>query len=147
MPVAALRLRQKSMLDRSKIYPSTPEIPVVFSNAAAPGTGGLFVFIAPRSCKVVKVDYVADTNGAGSSKVYIRKHGAAVAGAANAAVTTGIVDLISGGIAADSTVRIPTHPTLVTTAGYTTLAEGDKLALIPPASWIGCVVVWIGMLD
>jgi len=147
MPIQALRLRQKSMLNRSKIFPSTPEVPVVFSNAAAPGTGGLFIFIAPRRSKVTKVDFVSDVDGAGSSKVYIRKHNAAVAGAANAAVTTGIVDLISGGIAADSTVRIPTHPTLVTTAGYTTMATGDKLALIPPANWIGCVVVWIAMLD
>jgi hypothetical protein len=136
------------MLNRSKIYPSTPEIPVVATYAAAPGTGGAFIFTAPRACKVVRVDYVADTNGAGSSKVYLRKHVAGQTAAANAAVSsTNIVDLVSGGIAADSTVRVPTNPTLVTTSGYTTLAEGAKLALVPPANWIGCVVVWIAMLD
>lgn len=132
--------RAKSLFERDSIGPMSPDFTVQASYAAAPGTGGAFIFIAPRACRVVGLRYVADTNGAGSSKVYLRRHKAGQTAAANAATSgANIVDVVTGGIAADSTARAVTSPAV--NADNADLAAGDKLALVPPANWIGAVTV------
>lgn len=148
MPTQALRLRLKSYLANGKIFPAEPLFLLGASYSTAPGAVGRFLFVAPRPCKVVRVDYVADVNGAGASVISLRKHVAGQTAAANAAVSsTNIVDLISGGIPADSTVRVPVaNIALVTTTGYVNLAAGDKLALVTPATWVGAVTTWLAWI-
>ena len=62
------------------------------------------------------------------------------------AATSGsdIVDLVSGGIAADSTVRAVTTPTIV--SADASLAAGDKLAIVTPATWKGSVTILMSWL-
>ena len=140
-----LRGRQRSRISPSVVGFSSPErmIDIIFT--AAPGAVGAFVFVAPRACKITRVDYVADVNGAGASKVFLRKHVAGQTAAANAATSgSNIVDVVPSGIAADSTVRVPTNPAL--TAANTTMAAGDKLALVTPATWVGSIMIYWVML-
>lgn len=112
-----------------------------WSSPVAPGALGQFIFVAPRACRIVRIDYVADTNGAASSKIFLRNHAAGQSAAANAATSgTAIVDVVTGGIAADSTVRVPTSPAVVTAARD--MAALAKLALVTPATWIGVVTVY-----
>ena len=136
-----VKQRAKSVVDAS-IGQVAPDHVVHCLHSSAPGAAGKFVFVAPRGCRVVGIQYVADTNGAGSSKIYVRKHVAGQTAAANAATSgSNIVDLVSGGIAADSTVRAPTSPTVV--EADASLAAGDKLALVTPATWIGYVGIYL----
>lgn len=139
-----VKQRAKSLFETDQVGQLAPDFMVTASYAAAPGTGGAFIFTAPRACRIVGIRYVADTNGAGSSKVYLRHHVAGQTAAANAATSgSNIVNVVSGGIAADSTVRVPTSPAVV--AGTENMEAGAKLALVAPANWIGCVnvlLVW-----
>jgi hypothetical protein len=143
MPIQALKLRLKSILTNGKIYPISPEWMIRQTNAVA-FTGGTFPFTAPRPCKLVRVDYVADVNGAGASVIALNKHVAGQTAAANAALSgTNIVRLVTNDIPADSTVRVPVlNRPLVTTAGVTVFAAGDKLAMVTPATWVGTVTCW-----
>src|SRR5690606_21676711 len=76
--------RAKSFFEAGRVGPMSPDFVVQVSFAAAPGAAGTFVFTAPRACRVVGLRYVANTNGAGSSKIYLRKHVAGQTAAANA---------------------------------------------------------------
>jgi hypothetical protein len=147
MPTQALRLRIKSILSNGKIYPITPEFHLRDANSAAPGVAGKFLFVAPRPCKLVRIDYVADTAGAGASVIALRKHVAGQTAAANAATSgTNIVQLVTGDIPADATVRVPvtwpsTGKTFVTANQL--FATGDKMAMVTPATWIGTLTIWL----
>lgn len=137
--------RAKSLFEQTKLGPLSPDFVVQKTFDAAPGAVGTFCFVAPRACRVVGLRYVADINGAGSSKVYLRKHVAGQTAAANAATSgSDIVDLVSGGIAADSTVRAVTTPTVV--SANASLAAGDKLAIVTPATWKGSVTILMSWL-
>ena len=133
--------RTRSRLSNSIVGFATPETIVPFTPSAAPGAVGTWVFPAPRACKLVRISYVADVNGAGASKVFVRKHVAGQTAAASAATSgSNIVDVVSGGIAADSTVRAPVQ---VTTLQNNTLAAGDKLAVVTPATWLGSLLLYV----
>jgi hypothetical protein len=141
MPTQALRLRIKSILNNGKIYPVSPEWTIRQTNIAT-FTGGTFPFVAPRPCKLTRVDYVADVNGAGSSVVSLNKH---LSGQTLAASTvsngTTVLQLVTNNIPADSTVRTPVLNRPLVTAN-TVFATGDKLAMITPATWLGTVTCW-----
>lgn len=140
-----IRGRNRSRIDPTVVGFQSPERIITLAYGAAPGAVGVFAFTAPRACKLTRIDYVADVNGAGASKIFVRKHVAGQVAAANAAVSgANIVDLVTGGIAADSTVRVPTTPALV--AASTTMAAGDKLAVVFPATWVGAISLWVVLL-
>lgn len=137
--------RAKSLFETTKLGPLSPDFNVQANYSTAPGAVGGFIFVAPRACRVVGLRYVSDVNGAGSSKVYLRKHVAGQTAAANAATSgANIVDLVSGGIAADSTARAVTSPAVV--SANANLAAGDKLAIVTPATWVGSVTVLMAWL-
>src|SRR5215207_5276632 len=94
----ALRLRHKSRLDPDLIGYGSPELIMGrHVSPAAPGAVGQFLFVAPRACRITRIDYVADVNGAGASKVFLRNHAAGQTAAANAATsTTVITDVVTG---------------------------------------------------
>lgn len=146
MPDQALSLRLKSRLNAALIARATPEFPVIASYSTAPGAVGRFLFTAPKPCKLVRVDYVADVNGAGASVIALRKHVAGQTAAANAAVSgANIVALVTGDIPADSTVRVPVL-NLGLVAANQVFAAGAKLSIITPATWVGnvtCYFVWL----
>lgn len=148
MPAQAFRQRLFSRINAALVGWASPEFTIPASYSTAPGAVGRFLFVAPAPCKLVRVDSVADVNGAGASVIALRKHVAGQTAAANAAVSsTNIVALVASDIPADSTVRVPVlaRP-LVTTAGYTTFAAGDKLAIVTPATWVGnvtCYLIWL----
>jgi hypothetical protein len=138
-----LKLRHKSKLTSAEPVGRAEPLFVMgrLCSGTAPGAAGAFVFVAPGACRIARIDYVADTNGAGSSKIYVRKHVSGQTAAANAATSgTDIVDVVSGGIAADSTVRVPTNPTIDT--ANDDMVAGDKLAIVTPATWVGCATVY-----
>lgn len=141
-PVVLQRARS---LYEKKLGPLSPDFTVQVSYPTAPGAIGQFVFVAPRPCRVVGLRYVADVNGAGASKVFLRKHVAGQTAAANAATSgANIVDLVTGGIAADSTVRAVTSPAVV--SANANMAAGDKLAIVTPATWVGAVTILLAYL-
>ena len=137
-----LNLRNKSVIGNGKVGRlDAGFIMGRHASPTAPGAVGQWLFTADKPCKIVRITYVADTNGAASSKIYLRKHVAGQVAAANAATSgSNIVDVVSGGIAADSTVRAPTTPTIDT--ANDDLVAGDKLALVTPATWVGNVTVY-----
>lgn len=135
-----VKQRAKSLFEGGELGPLSPDFVVQVTYPSAPGAVGQFIFTAPRACRVVGVRYVADVNGAGASKIFLRKHVAGQTAAANAATSgSDIVDLVTGGIAADSTVRVPTSPAVA--AANADLAAGDKLAIVTPATWVGAVTL------
>ena len=135
-----VKQRAKSLFETDQVGVMSPDFTVPVIYEAAPGAVGRFVFVAPRACRIVGLRYVADINGAGSSKVYLRKHVAGQTAAANAATSgSNIVDVVSGGIAADSTVRAVTSPAV--DAANADLAAGDKLSVVTPATWLGTVTM------
>lgn len=147
MPEQIFRgLRLFSRIDNVTQGRATPEFPVVASYSTAPGAVGRFLFTAPRLCKLVRVDYVADVNGAGASVIALRKHVSGQTAAANAAVSsTNIVALVTNDIPADSTVRTPVFNLGLVKANQK-FARGDKLAIVTPATWVGNVTayfVWL----
>lgn len=146
MPTQALRLRLKSLLSSNRIYPVSPEFRVPDSYGTAPGAVGKFLFVAPRACKLTRVDYVADVNGAAASVIALRKHVSGQTAAANAATSgTNIVQLVTGDIPADSAVRVPVQNRPLVTANQL-FATGDKLAVVYPITWVGtiaCYFAWI----
>lgn len=133
-----VRIRARGKIG-TRVGAIIPEFFVPYnSNGAAPGAVGQFIFVAPRACRVVAIREVHDVAGAGASKVFLRKHVAGQTAAANAAVaTTNIQDVVTSGIAADSTARAPQSPTVVTAASANVMAAGAKLALVTPATWVG----------
>ena len=144
----AVRTRLKSRLVSGLVGYGSPEFPVEIKKQVAPGATGEFQFVAPRACRLVRIDHINSIAGAGSSKVNLRKHLANQTAAPNAAVSgTNIVELTASGLAADATVNVSQLNTaVVTTAGYTTFAAGDKLAAVYPATWAGlitCYFVWL----
>jgi hypothetical protein len=144
-----LRVRAKSRAASGKVgYISADERLTYNSNGAAGVTSWLFV--APAKCRVVSVRELHSTPGAGASKVFIRKHKAAQTAAPTAAVSgTNIVDLVTGGVAADSASNVSQISTVVTTTGdtpavaYAQMNAGDKLAVVCPGAWIGVVDVYV----
>jgi hypothetical protein len=136
----ALKLRAKSGILKGRIARVSPEFAIEFRSVADPGAVGIRLFVAPAPCRIVSGIEVHTTAGAGSSKVYLRRHLAAHVAAPNAAVsTTNIVDLVTGGVPADSTVNIPQAITFLAAAEMG-LATGDKLMLVVPATYAGCLV-------
>jgi len=137
-----LRTRLKSRLDKNLIGYASPEHILDLSHPVAPG-GAYWAWVAPRACKLVRVDQVNAIAGAGASKVFLRKHLAAQTAAPNAATSgTAIVDLVTNGLAADATVQVPVLNVAVVAANAT-FAAGDKLALFAPATWAGLVVLYL----
>jgi hypothetical protein len=137
--------RAKSLFETSKLGPLSPDFTIEASYSAAPGAVGRFLFVAPRPCRVVGVRYVSDVNGAADSKVFLRKHVAGQTAAANATTSgANIVDLVTSGIAADSTARAVTSPAVV--SANATMAAGDKLAIVTPATWVGAVTILMAWL-
>lgn len=114
-------------------------LPIVF--AAAPGAVGTFVFVAPRACRIIYGNEVHDVAGAGASVVSLRKHVAGQTAAANAATSGTDIVTVATDIAADATVRVP--QTLTITASNASLAAGDKLAVVTPATWKGSLTLWL----
>lgn len=144
-PIVVQRAKSLIETDKDGIGPLSPDFVLPFSFSTAPGAVGAFVFVAPRRCRVVGIRYVADVNGAGSSKIYLRKHVSGQTAAANAATSGAvIVDMVTGGIAADSTVRVPTTPTVLGTVAN--MAAGDKLALVTPATWVGSITLLLAWI-
>jgi hypothetical protein len=140
-----LRTRGKSRVASGKVgYISADErIPYSSGGIAGVSTGQL-LFVARSKCRVVGITECHSTVGAGSSKVFVRKHVAGQTAAPNAAVSgSNIVDLVTGGIAADSAVNVPQNATVVTTAASVQMNAGDKLVIIPPGTWIGMVDVYV----
>lgn len=136
-PVVKQRL--KSRIDPSRFGAASPEGVISYRSVAAPGAVGIRLWVAECRCKLVEGIEVHTTAGAGSSKIYLRKHLAAHVAAPDAATaTTNIVDLISGGAPADSTVNVAQDLTLV--AADCTFEEGDKLMLVTPATLAGVLV-------
>jgi hypothetical protein len=145
MPDQSFRGRIRSRLINGGFGYASPEWPIMASYTVA-FAGGRFLLTAPRACKLVRVDYVADINGAGSSVIALNKHVTGQTAAANAALSgTNIVRLVTGDIPADSTVRVPVLK-LPLVAANQSFATGAKLAIVTPATWAGCVTcyfVWL----
>ena len=144
----AVRTRLKSRLVSGLIGYGSPEFPVEIKKQVAPGATGEFHFVAPRACKLVRIDQVNAIAGAGASKVNLRKHVAGQTAAPNAAVSgANIVELTAAGLPADTAANTPVLNTaVVTTGGASTFAAGDKLAAVYPATWAGlitCYFVWL----
>jgi hypothetical protein len=144
-----LRTRGKSRVASGKVGYISADERISYNSNGAAGVA-TFVFVAPAKCRVVAIRENHSTVGAGSSKVFVRKH---VAGqvAAPGASTSGanIVDLVNTGIAADSAVNVPQTPAIVTTTAgtpavaYAQMSAGDKLAVFPPGAWIGMVDIYV----
>lgn len=138
-----LRTRAKSRVSSGKVGYVTPDVLVQYhSNGAAPGAVGQFIFTAPAKCRIVAMREVHDVAGAAASKIFLRKHVSGQVAAANAAVSgSNIVDLVTGGIAADSTARAPQTPTVLSTVA--SLNAGDKLSLVTPITWVGAIDLYL----
>ena len=118
-----------------------PEVLIPFASVAAPGVVGVRLFVAPKRCKVVRIDETHTTVGAGSSKISIRKHLAAHVAAPDAALATTNITSVAE-ISADATANTRQSATLV--AANTSLAAGDKLMAVFPATVAGVgIQVWV----
>jgi len=138
-----LRTRLKSRLVSGLVGYASPEFPIILDHPVAPGATGYWAYTAPRACKLVRVDQVNEIVGAGGTKIFLRKHVAGQTAAPNAATSgTAIVEMITNGLAADATIRVPVANPQLTVAN-TTLATGDKVAFLPPATWAGLVTLYL----
>jgi hypothetical protein len=138
-----LRLRGKSPILKGRVGYLYPEVPVLYHSAAAPGAVGTRLWRAPAPCKLLLVRITYTTQGAGSSKIFLRKHLAAHVAAPNAAVSgSNIVDLITDGAPADGTVNVvlPAEDTALVDTDGVLFATGDKLMMVTPATLAGLLV-------
>lgn len=138
-----LRTRLKSRVVSGLVGYASPEFMLDLSYPTAPGAVGDWVWVAPRACKLVRVDMVNEIAGAGASKIFVRKHVAGQTAAANAGTSgTVIVEMVTNGLAADAAVRVPVlNPQL--TVANATMAAGDKISLVTPATWAGLVTLYL----
>lgn len=140
-----LKLRAKSGLINGLVGRVTPEFIVAYRSVAAPGAVGVRLFTAKKACKVVMIDETHTTAGAGASVVTIHKHLAAHVAAPSAALSGANIVLVAS-IPADATVNVEQEVTLSTVAGVTSMAAGDKLMAVFPATIAGVLlqvyVVW-----
>lgn len=140
-----LRLRAKSGLINGLVGRVTPELLVAYRSVSAPGAVGVRLFTAKKPCRVVMIDMTHTTSGAGASVVAIHKHLAAHVAAPSAALATTNIVLVSS-IPADATVNVEQEATLSTVDGVLSLATGDKLMAVFPATIAGILlqvyVVW-----
>ena len=136
-----LRVRAKSLFGSNRVGAIKADFPIFHRSVAAPGAVGARIFTAPARCRVVAVKEAHTTAGAGSSVIYLRKHLAAHTAAPDAAVSgANIVNVAT--IPADATVNVTQNGTIVTADA--TLAAGDKLMLVTPATLAGLLVeVWL----
>ena len=135
-----LRLRAKSRAASGKVGYINPDELLDYRQVAA-AAQSVRLFVAPAPCKVVAVSEVHTTAGAGASTIDLRKHLAAHTAAPDAALATTNITTVAQA-AADGTANVGRTGTL--TAANTSLATGDKLMLVIPATVAGILVqVWV----
>lgn len=138
-----LRQRARSLFGNNRVGAIKADFPVQYRSVAAPGAVGARLFTAPAPCRVVAIREVHTTAGAGASVISVRKHLAAHVAAPDAALATTNITSVAE-VPADATVNVQQSGTLSTVSGVTSLATGDKLMAVTPATLAGVLLdVWL----